>query len=426
MKNKIEYVIWGTGYRAKYCVECFLSIEKINAFIDNDESKQGTFFYDKPVISFEEYRKNYNKSFIIVSPYYYKDIIDQIENAGVYSYFVLSQNPQECYSFGRRDILHNLPFKIDLKKEAVIYGINLFSIEFMLLLESKGVNTYLVPQEKLRQEQHNIFRKIFSNNYKENINYKAFSGNVFIAINDDKKNEIKNYYNIYDFTYQIPEYHSDDCAKLYNTHIGESCFIIGNGPSLKAEDLNVISQSHFYSFAANRIFEIFNSTDWRPDFYIAMDRRFLEIYYEKLLSFNISNVFISDSFEKQKECNSKFHLTVSNPYGVDCPFSNDIAWKVESGFSVVYVCMQFAAYMGFSNIYLLGVDMNYSAIGTSGNHFYKNEDKNSTDYNLVDIVESFQVAKEYADTHGIKIFNATRGGRLEVFPRIDFNSLFEK
>ena len=37
----------------------------------------------------------------------------------------------------------------------------------------------------------------------------------------------------------------------------------------------------------------------------------------------------------------------------------------------------------------------------------------------------YQKAKQYADAHGIKIYNATRGGKLEVFPRVDFDSLFE-
>ena len=33
--------------------------------------------------------------------------------------------------------------------------------------------------------------------------------------------------------------------------------------------------------------------------------------------------------------------------------------------------------------------------------------------------------KEYADLHGIKIYNATRGGRLDVFDRIEFDELIK-
>lgn len=38
-------------------------------------------------------------------------------------------------------------------------------------------------------------------------------------------------------------------------------------------------------------------------------------------------------------------------------------------------------------------------------------------------VDDFEAAKRYADSHGIKIYNATRGGNLEVFERVDFDSL---
>ena len=37
---------------------------------------------------------------------------------------------------------------------------------------------------------------------------------------------------------------------------------------------------------------------------------------------------------------------------------------------------------------------------------------------------AYQAAEKYAEEHGIKIYNATRGGRLEVFERVDFDSLF--
>ena len=37
---------------------------------------------------------------------------------------------------------------------------------------------------------------------------------------------------------------------------------------------------------------------------------------------------------------------------------------------------------------------------------------------------SYMTAKVYADTHDIRILNASRGGSLEVFDRIDFDKIF--
>jgi hypothetical protein len=38
-------------------------------------------------------------------------------------------------------------------------------------------------------------------------------------------------------------------------------------------------------------------------------------------------------------------------------------------------------------------------------------------------LNAYTVSKDYADTHGIKIYNATRGGKLEVFERVDFDEV---
>ena len=57
-------------------------------------------------------------------------------------------------------------------------------------------------------------------------------------------------------------------AALKDKYKGKRCFICGNGPSLKAEDLNILSQRGEYTFGMNRIFKIFPQTEWRPSFYM--------------------------------------------------------------------------------------------------------------------------------------------------------------
>ena len=38
-------------------------------------------------------------------------------------------------------------------------------------------------------------------------------------------------------------------------------------------------------------------------------------------------------------------------------------------------------------------------------------------------IQGYRSAKVFAEKHGVKIFNATRGGYLEVFDRVDFDSI---
>lgn len=49
------------------------------------------------------------------------------------------------------------------------------------------------------------------------------------------------------------------------------CFVIGNGPSLRAENLSKLT--HEASFASSRIYEIYEQTDWRSTYYCIHDMR---------------------------------------------------------------------------------------------------------------------------------------------------------
>ena len=68
---------------------------------------------------------------------------------------------------------------------------------------------------------------------------------------------------------------------FHNIYRGETCFIIGNGPSLKAEDLEMIYQKGIPTFAFNRIYLMFDKTQWRPTYYISQDEKTLRIAPKK-------------------------------------------------------------------------------------------------------------------------------------------------
>ena len=221
--------------------------------------------------------------------------------------------------------------------------------------------------------------------------------------------------------------------KLYNIHNGERCFIIGNGPSLVVDDLDKLKDEN--CFASNRIYEIFDKTDWKPCYYCVQDYELINEEYEKIdqlkwvkkiIAFPPVKKFIwfSDSV-CLKLIYEEFYPELPN-------FSEDISKGVYEGFTVTYMAIQIAVYMGFKEIVLLGVDHNYSMTmmpdGTVAkqdidDHFSK-KDKITNLPQLYKSTLAYQAAKKYADEHGIKIYNATRGGKLEVFERVDFDTLF--
>lgn len=222
--------------------------------------------------------------------------------------------------------------------------------------------------------------------------------------------------------------------KLKDIHKNKRCFVIGNGPSLTAEDLELLNNE--VTFAANRIFYIFDKTSWRPTYYCAQDPTVIEdcaVYFpsivksaENLFFINSTKKYLPDSVRNDAKTMMFYARLVSAHK--ERKFSDNIARYIDGGGTITYTAIQLAVYMGFKEIYLLGVDNNYSA-SSFNNGTISSEDvkksyfagmpsniklnKPNTDVNT----QSFLAAKDYCDKHGILIRNATRGGMLELFGR---------
>jgi hypothetical protein len=91
--------------------------------------------------------------------------------------------------------------------------------------------------------------------------------------------------------------------------------------------------------------------------------------------------------------------------------------------------LQIAAYMGFSEIYMIGNDCNYAQPKMySDNVTYLDFKQKWTRKQLEkqgnQMLPQYEIARKYADEHGFKIYNATRGGQLEAFERVNFDELW--
>lgn len=113
-------------------------------------------------------------------------------------------------------------------------------------------------------------------------------------------------------------------------------------------------------------------------------------------------------------------------------FSNDIVNGVSGGRTITYVMLQFAIYMGFKEVYLLGVDFSWGEHGENThfcNDYVDPEYEQRIKENVMhknELIKNYECANRFAKEHGVKIYNATRGGYLEVFERINFESVFDK
>lgn len=226
---------------------------------------------------------------------------------------------------------------------------------------------------------------------------------------------------------------------LKDSHAGERCFIIGNGSSLRISDLEKLKEE--YCFAVNRIYELFDETSWRPSYYVATDDVFIQTSFDIINNIPSQLSFIEFKYAKDRQrkdnmlCICKGTDYVPNiSRDARIYISEDLSDHYCAGYTVTFVSIQLAIYMGFKDIILLGVDCNYSRSVDKNGVLHRDERVQDyfdgkmyrTTLAYTDgMIECYEVAREYCDSHGIIIRNATRGGKLEVFERVNFDDLFD-
>ncbi|MCD7824762.1 MAG: DUF115 domain-containing protein [Clostridiaceae bacterium] len=223
---------------------------------------------------------------------------------------------------------------------------------------------------------------------------------------------------------------------LKNSHEGERCFVIGNGPSLAVTDLEKLTEED--CFGASRIYKIFDRTVWRPKYYTVVDWRGLD--NEEINSLEVENLFLGDYYYRKHNVQRNdiyvfYGYRIINPTEIgELSVSEDISEKIILAATVTFASIQIAMYMGYKEIYLIGMDHNYAYVrDADGNvvrnpnakesHFFADKDPSKNYADMVGMENAYITVKEYADEHGIKILNATRGGALEIFDRVDFDSI---
>lgn len=231
---------------------------------------------------------------------------------------------------------------------------------------------------------------------------------------------------------------SEEIKKLREICKGERCFVIGNGPSLRGEDLDRLKDEK--TFAFNRIYHIYESTEWRPTYYMVTDKSIIkQLLKEKIFDVESELAFVY-SRKLYKKWNSKcmqIDLKGRTPIHKEKFVVEKLSESVDNFFSasqsVTINAIELAVYMGFKEIYLLGVDHNFAyEIDMNGNkvikknieaHFREDKDKNIYMSCKEALTKCYETCKSFADEHDVQIINVTRGGCLEVFPRNNVDNI---
>lgn len=222
--------------------------------------------------------------------------------------------------------------------------------------------------------------------------------------------------------------------EIKDKYKGERCFIICTGPSLTLSDLELISNE--YTFGMNSLNILYKQTDFRPSFYGCIDEGVFEKMKDLIKKYDSeeTKVFISGRIRKHIHSPLPSHwYNVSNNVAYHtydrwfnnkywCKFSANAVKGTYDMFSVTHFLIQIAVFMGFKEIYLLGADCNqqkgakihFEEYGVPDTTIDTARERNICGYKEI---------KKYCDRNCIKVYNATRGGELEVFERKDLNDI---
>lgn len=250
-----------------------------------------------------------------------------------------------------------------------------------------------------------------------------------------------------------------DLSAFRNRHAGQRCFVMGNGPSLRETDLSLLEGETV--FACNAVHLLFDQIEWRPTYFTCVDSQVLVDRapdFEAMLSAHpdITAFFPAElqvhgggrerlpTREYIAEAPNRVFFNETTGSVEDLPrsmFSLDAADHVIRPHTVAVTMLQLAAYMGFSEIILLGCDMRYvvpeTARGEPGagpddprlvssqdddpNHFdprYFGAGRKWHRPSTALMREHFEISRQALEGAGIRVFNATVGGDLDVFERL--------
>lgn len=212
------------------------------------------------------------------------------------------------------------------------------------------------------------------------------------------------------------------------------CFIIGNGPSLNEHDLTKLKNE--VTFGCNRIYLKHDEMGFGVTYYFCVDSlqggQLKDEINEYLRNEETKCIYTTDKWinlfpkEQAKDIDSIGMISYLN-----------------SAVAMIGVAIS----IGFNQIYLIGIDMEYPNIENNtiqiselvyklkddctdtyhfDSNYWKGKTKNFIFYpNEIDsMFKAFNKIAEYANTKDIKIYNAGISGKLDIFKRVDYNSLF--
>lgn len=223
--------------------------------------------------------------------------------------------------------------------------------------------------------------------------------------------------------------------KFRNKHAGQRCFIIGNGPSLKQTDMTLLKDE--VTFGLNRIYMNFDKMGFETTYHVCVNELVVEQCAHEISQLKMPK-FSGWHCRDLIPFTDDMHFLWTRS-GLRSWFFTDLTEGCWEGSTVTMVALQIAFYMGFKEVILIGVDHSYKfegqphaavvSTGDDPNHFNDQYFGKGFRWHLPDLEGSemsYRVADFVYRQHGRRVIDATIGGKLQVFPKVDYYSLFDR
>jgi len=241
--------------------------------------------------------------------------------------------------------------------------------------------------------------------------------------------------------------------RFKNIHKNKRCFIIGNGPSLKKHNLSLLKNE--ITFVVNAFWKHPIIKEWQPTYYCIADPVFFDgsgimrNFFENLfLGVNNSKFFIPQ-YSRKLIKNNKLpfpkektnYIAFRDDLCRKTLTSIDITNYIPGVINVTELAMMIAIYMGCTPIYLIGFDHDWLSHRSKDRHFYKEETVSNhkkatgtfknisyivTIKDVLKLWQGYENLSKYSNKKGINILNASKGGFLDVFERVKYESIFSQ
>jgi hypothetical protein len=194
-----------------------------------------------------------------------------------------------------------------------------------------------------------------------------------------------------------------------------------------------------FTFGMNRIYLTFPVLGFQTSCLVSVNDLVIEQCVQEMQALSIPRFFSWRSRRfiapgtRGSELPTFLYTTYESP-----GFARDAGGRLWEGATVTYVALQLAFHMGFQKVILIGVDHHFATQGEANktivsdgedpNHFSPAYFGRGFRWQLPDLETSemaYAMARDEFRAAGREVLDATVGGKLSVFPKIDYGALFK-